>query len=111
MTETFFQIPAYAEISTPPSGGPGNATTNLAYLVYSLGLQQFNVGIGSAGGILAVILANIVAYFLVKMLAQNLKGRWHGKVRESDIRNRGRGGRSDHVLSVLLDGNYGFQNR
>jgi sorbitol/mannitol transport system permease protein len=40
-----------------------------------LGIQQFNVGIASAGGILAVVLANIVAYFLVKMLAQNLKGR------------------------------------
>jgi sorbitol/mannitol transport system permease protein len=75
MIETIFLLSVFAEIYTTTSGGPGHATTNLAYLVYSLGLQQFNVGIGSAGGILAVILANIVAYFLVKMLAQNLKGR------------------------------------
>jgi len=75
MIETIFLLSIFAEIYTTTSGGPGHATTNLAYLVYSLGLQQFNVGIGSAGGILAVILANIVAYFLVKMLAQNLKGR------------------------------------
>src|ERR1700726_602557 len=75
MIETIFLLSIFAEIYTTTSGGPGHATTNLAYLVYSLGLQQFNFGIGSAGGILAVVLANIVAYFLVKMLAQNLKGR------------------------------------
>jgi sorbitol/mannitol transport system permease protein len=75
MIETIFLLSIFAEIYTTTSGGPGHATTNLAFLVYSLGIQQFNVGIGSAGGILAVILANIVAYFLVKMLAQNLKGR------------------------------------
>ena len=75
MIETIFLLSIFAEIYTTTSGGPGHATTNLAFLIYSLGLQQFNVGIGSAGGILAVILANIVAYFLVKMMAQNLKGR------------------------------------
>jgi sorbitol/mannitol transport system permease protein len=75
MIETIFLLSIFAEIYTTTSGGPGHATTNLAFLIYALGLQQFNIGIGSAGGILAVILANIVAYFLVKMLAQNLKGR------------------------------------
>jgi sorbitol/mannitol transport system permease protein len=75
MIETIFLLSVFAEIYTTTSGGPGHATTNLAYLVYSLGLQQFNVGIASAGGILAVVLANIVAYFLVKMLAKNLKVR------------------------------------
>ncbi len=74
MIETIFLLSIFAEIYATTSGGPGHATTNLAFLVYSLGIQQFNVGIGSAGGILAVVLANIVAYFLVKMLAQNLKG-------------------------------------
>ena len=33
------------------------------------------------------------------------------KYGNSDIRNRGVGRRSDHVLSDLLDGNHGFQNR
>ena len=75
MIETIFLLSIFAEIYTTTSGGPGHATTNLAFLIYSLGLQQFNVGIGSAGGILAVVLANIVAYFLVKMMAENLKGR------------------------------------
>jgi sorbitol/mannitol transport system permease protein len=75
MIETIFLLSIFAEIYTTTSGGPGHATTNLAYLVYSLGLQQFDVGIASAGGILAVILANIVATFLVRLMAQNLKGR------------------------------------
>lgn len=73
MIETIFLLSIFAEIYTTTSGGPGTATTNLAYLVYSLGLQQFDVGIASAGGILAVILANIVSLFLVKMWAGNLK--------------------------------------
>jgi sorbitol/mannitol transport system permease protein len=72
MIETIFLLSIFAEIYTTTSGGPGHATTTLAYLVYSLGLQQFDAGIASAGGILAVILANIVSIFLVRMLARNL---------------------------------------
>jgi len=73
MIETIFLLSIFAEIYTTTGGGPGNATTTLAYLVYSLGLQQFDAGIASAGGILAVVLANIVSFFLVRMLAKNLK--------------------------------------
>ena len=74
MIETIFLLSIFAEIYTTTSGGPGTATTNLAYLIYSLGLQQFDVGIASAGGILAVVLANIAAFFLVRILAGSLKG-------------------------------------
>jgi len=73
MIETIFLLSIFAEIYITTAGGPGNATTTLAFLVYSLGLQQFDAGIASAGGILAVILANIVSIFLVRMLARNLK--------------------------------------
>src|ERR1700730_14901101 len=73
MIETIFLLSIFAEIYTTTGGG--QASTNLAFLVYSLGLKQFNVGIASAGGILAVVLANIVAFFLVRMLTQNLKAR------------------------------------
>ncbi len=73
MIETIFLLSIFAEIYTTTSGGPGTATTNLAYLVYSLGLQQFDIGIASAGGLLAVVLANIVAFFLVRLLSNNLK--------------------------------------
>ncbi|AIY42872.1 Various polyols ABC transporter [Collimonas arenae] len=74
MIETIFLLSIFAEIFTTTAGGPGTATTNLAYLVYSIGLQQFDIGIASAGGIIAVILANIVSFFLVRMMAKNLKG-------------------------------------
>jgi sorbitol/mannitol transport system permease protein len=76
MMETIFLLSIFAEIYTTTSGGPGNATTILSYLIYALGLQQFDVGLASAGGILAVVLANIVAFFLVRMLARNLKGEY-----------------------------------
>ena len=76
MMETIFLLSIFAEIYTTTSGGPGNATTILSYLIYALGLQQFDVGLASAGGILAVILANIVAFFLVRMLARNLRGEY-----------------------------------
>jgi len=76
MIETIFLLSIFAEIYTTTGGGPGIATTNLSYLIYSLGLQQFNIGLASAGGMLAVILANIVSFFLVRMLAKNLKGEY-----------------------------------
>ncbi|ARS57975.1 sugar ABC transporter permease [Ralstonia solanacearum FJAT-91] len=76
MMETIFLLSIFAEIYTTTGGGPGNATTNLSYLIYALGLQQFDVGLASAGGILAVVVANIVSFFLVRMLAKNLKGEY-----------------------------------
>jgi sorbitol/mannitol transport system permease protein len=76
MMESIFLLSIFAEIYTTTGGGPGDATTNLTYLIYSMGLQQFDVGLASAGGILAVILANIVSFFLVRMLARNLKGQY-----------------------------------
>ncbi|CAB3780027.1 carbohydrate ABC transporter permease [Paraburkholderia fynbosensis] len=76
MMETIFLLSIFAEIYTTTGGGPGTATTNLSYLIFSLGLQQFDVGLASAGGILAVVLANIVSFFLVRMLAKNLKGEY-----------------------------------
>ena len=75
MIETIFLLSIFAEIYTTTSGGPGTATTNLAFLVYSLGLQQFDAGIASAGGILAVVLANVVAFFMVRLMARNLQTR------------------------------------
>jgi sorbitol/mannitol transport system permease protein len=73
MIEMIFLLSIFAEIFTTTKGGPGDASTTLAYLVYSLGINQFDAGIASAGGILAVVLANIVSFFLVRMLAKNLR--------------------------------------
>jgi sorbitol/mannitol transport system permease protein len=73
MIETIFLLTIFAEIYVTTAGGPGTATTNLAWLIYSVGLLQFNVGYASAGGVIAVILANIVAFFLVRTVSRNLQ--------------------------------------
>ena len=54
------------------NGGPGTSTTTLTYLIYVSSLLQFDVGMGSAGGVIAIILANFVAIFLMRMIGKNL---------------------------------------
>ncbi len=73
MIETIFLLTIFAEIVVTTSGGPGVATTNLAFLIYARALLQFDIGGGSAGGVIAIILANIVAFFLVRSIARNLE--------------------------------------
>ncbi|GAN81930.1 carbohydrate ABC transporter permease [Acidocella aminolytica] len=72
MMETIYLLAVFAEIFVTTSGGPGNATTTLTYLIYLRALVSFNVGGASAGGVLAVILANIVALFLIRTVARNV---------------------------------------
>ncbi|MET0170290.1 MAG: sugar ABC transporter permease [Aliihoeflea sp.] len=72
LIQTIFLLSIFAEIYVTTSGGPGLQTTNLTYLVYSQALLQFDVGGASAGGIVAVVLANIVALFLVRIIGKNL---------------------------------------
>jgi sorbitol/mannitol transport system permease protein len=71
LIETIFLLNVFAEIYVTGSGGPAG---NLPYLVYFQGLLNFDVGGASAGGIVAVVLANIVAIFLVRMVGKNLEG-------------------------------------
>ncbi len=73
MIETIFLLTVFAEIFVTTSGGPGNATTNLAFLIYARALLQFDIGGASAGGVVAIILANIVAFFLVRSIARRLE--------------------------------------
>jgi sorbitol/mannitol transport system permease protein len=73
LIETIFLLNVFAEILVTTGGGPGNLTTNIPFLVYAQALLQFDVGGASAGGIVAVVLANIVAFFLVRMIGRNLE--------------------------------------
>jgi len=73
MIETIFLLTVFAEIFVTTAGGPGNATTNLAFLIYARALLQFDVGGASAGGVVAILLANIVAVFLVRSIARRLE--------------------------------------
>lgn len=72
MIQTIFLLSVFAEIYVTTSGGPGLASTNLAFFIYQRALLDFDVGLASAGGIIAIVLANIVAIFLVRSIARNI---------------------------------------
>lgn len=72
MIETIFLLSVFAEIFVTTSGGPGLASTNLAFLIYVQALLRFDVGLASAGGVISIVLANIVAFFLARTVAKTL---------------------------------------
>jgi ABC-type sugar transport systems, permease components len=72
MIEAIFLLAVFAEILVTTNGGPGAATTILPFLIYRTALLEFNVGVASTGGIFAVVLANIVGYFLIRTVSRNL---------------------------------------
>jgi len=59
-------------ITSLTKGGPGDASTNLAYLIFIQGFIGNDIGIASAGGVFAIILANIVAFFLLRAIGKTL---------------------------------------
>ena len=72
MIEMIFLLSVFAEIFTTTGGGPGNASTNVAFLIFKQALMNFDVGVGSAGALFAVVLANIAAVFLIRLIGKNL---------------------------------------
>jgi len=72
MIEMIFLLSVFAEIFTTTGGGPGNASTNVAFLIFKQALMNFDVGVASAGALFAVVLANIAAVFLIRMIGKNL---------------------------------------
>lgn len=73
LIETIFLLTVFAEIFVTTGGGPGLETTNIAFLIYSQALLQFDVGSASAGGLVAVIFANIIAFFLARIVGRTLE--------------------------------------
>jgi sorbitol/mannitol transport system permease protein len=73
LMETIFLLAIFAEIFVTTGGGPGLQTTDIAFLVYSQALVQYDVGSASAGGIVAVVIANILALFLVRSVGRTLE--------------------------------------
>ena len=72
MIEMIFLLSVFAEIFTTTGGGPGDASTNVAFLIYKQALLNFDAGVASAGALFAVLLANVVAVFLIRMIGKNL---------------------------------------
>lgn len=72
LIQTIFLLGIFGEIFTTTQGGPGSASTTLPYMIFKQAIAAKDIGRAAAGGIIAVILANIVAYFLMRGLGRNL---------------------------------------
>src|SRR5882724_5817412 len=72
MIEMIFLMSVFAEIFTTTGGGAGDASTNIALLIFNQALLNFDAGVASAGALFAVVLANIVAIFLIRIIGKNL---------------------------------------
>jgi sorbitol/mannitol transport system permease protein len=72
MIEMIFLLSVFAEIYTTTGGGPGDASTNMAFLIFKQALLNFDAGVASAGALFAVVLANIAAIFLIRLVGKNL---------------------------------------
>lgn len=70
LIETIFLLSIFAEIFVTTGGAFGSRT--LTYLIFQRVLESQNIGLGSAGGVYAIILANIVAIFLMRAVGKNL---------------------------------------
>ena len=70
LIQTIFLLSIFAEIFVTTGGAFGTKT--LTYLIFQRVLESQNIGLGSAGGVYAIILANIVALFLMRIVGKNL---------------------------------------
>ena len=70
LIETIFLLNVFAEIKVTSVGGLAG---NLTYLVFSQLNDANDVGEAAAGGLIAVVLANIVSAFLVRIVGRNLE--------------------------------------
>ncbi|WP_438996974.1 carbohydrate ABC transporter permease [Candidatus Puniceispirillum sp.] len=70
LIKTIFLLSIFAEIFVTTAGAFGTKT--LTYLIFQRVLESQNVGLGSAGGVYAIILANIIAIFLMRIVGKNL---------------------------------------
>jgi sorbitol/mannitol transport system permease protein len=73
LIQTIFLLGVYAEILVTTNGGPGYASTNLPFLIYRTALLGYDVGGASAGGVIAIVLANVVAIFIMRAVGKNLE--------------------------------------
>lgn len=70
LIQTIFLLSIFAEIFVTTAGAFGTKT--LTYLIFQRVLESQNIGLGSAGGVYAIILANIIALFLMRIVGKNL---------------------------------------
>ncbi|AWT37040.1 ABC transporter permease [Deinococcus arenae] len=74
LMETIALLQVYGEIYGSTSGGPGIATTNLPYFIYQKAFAEYNIGLASAAGVLTVILTNVLAAYMLRLLTRAGRG-------------------------------------
>ena len=72
MIQAIFHLGVFAEIYVTTGGGPGYDSTNTTWLIFKQALLAFDVGVAAAGGVFAIIVANIIAFFLIKTVAKGM---------------------------------------
>ncbi len=77
LLETINVLQVYGEIYGSTSGGPGVATTNLPYFIYQKAFAEYNIGVASAAGVITVVLTNILAIYLLRMMSKNVSSGGH----------------------------------
>ncbi len=70
---TIYVLQLFGEIYVATQGGPGSATTTLPYYVFQTISQANDVGTSSAQGVFAVVLASVIAAFLLRLLVRSFK--------------------------------------
>lgn len=73
MLGLIFILQIFGQIYVTTSGGPGYASTNMNFLTYRRAFQDWNIGLASAVGVIAVILTIIVMTLLFTVLRRRFK--------------------------------------
>jgi len=68
LMEVLFILNIFGQIFVMTSGGPGIRSTNLPFEIYKVAFLEFNVSRAAAYGVLAVIFANIIMLFFLRIL-------------------------------------------
>jgi sorbitol/mannitol transport system permease protein len=68
LLEVLFVLNIFGEIFVTTTGGPATDTTTLTFNIYLESFKRWNVGRASAYGVVAVIFANIVTFFFLRII-------------------------------------------
>ena len=72
LIEAIFLLGIFAEIYVTTSGGPGFASSNLPFLIYRYALLEYDIGGASVCGVIALVVANVLAIILMRSTARDL---------------------------------------
>ncbi len=67
LLKTVFALKAFDAVFSLTDGGPGNATTTLAYLVYQIGFRYYDMGHAAAAGYVLTAVMLVLAGFYLRL--------------------------------------------